>query len=87
MGKKLVYRPYREGGLTLRTKSRRKRRAGLQRRERFRPSASNQVWNLDLVAHQLADGGRFRALTVVDVFTRESLAIDVEQWLGEETAL
>jgi len=29
------------------------------------------------VADQLADGGRFRALTILDVFTRESLAIAV----------
>jgi len=31
------------------------------------------------VADQLTDGKRFRALTVVDVFTRESLAIEVGQ--------
>lgn len=84
VGKKLVYRLYREEGLTLRRKPRRKRRAGLQRRERVRPSAANQVWSLDFVADQLADGRRFRALTVVDVFTRESLAIEVGQRLRGE---
>ena len=31
---------------------------------------------------QLADGRRFRALTVIDLFTRECLAIDVGQGLG-----
>jgi putative transposase len=31
------------------------------------------VWSLDFVADQLADGRRFRALTIMDVFTRESL--------------
>lgn len=82
VGKKLVYRLYREKGLTLRTKPRRKRRADLHRRERFRPSAP--LWSLDFVADQLADGRRFRALTVVDVFTRESLAIDVGQRLRGE---
>jgi putative transposase len=30
---------------------------------------------------ELADGRRFRALTVVDVFTRESLAIELGQSL------
>ncbi len=35
VGKKLVYRLYREEGLTLRHKPRRKRRAALHRRERF----------------------------------------------------
>ena len=84
VGKKLVYRLYREEGLTLRHKPRRNRRAALHRRERFRPTAPNQVWGLDFVADQLADGRRFRALTILDVFTRESLAIDVGQSLKGE---
>lgn len=84
VGKKLVYRLYREEGLTLRAKPRRKRRAARQRRERLVPSAANQVWSLDFVADQLADGRRFRALTVVDVYTRESLAIAVGQRLRAE---
>jgi transposase InsO family protein len=35
----------------------------------------------DFVTDQLADGRRFRALTIVDVFTRESLAIEAGQSL------
>jgi putative transposase len=54
-------RLYREEGLTLRHKPRRKRRASLHRHERFRPTGANQVWSLDFVADQLADGRRFRA--------------------------
>jgi putative transposase len=46
-----------------------------------RPTAPNQAWSLDFVADQLADGRRFRALTIIDVFTRESLAIEVGQKL------
>ena len=46
--------------------------------------AANDIWSLDFVADQLADGTRFRALTVVDVFTREALAIDVGQRLAGE---
>ena len=84
VGKKLVYRLYREEGLALRHKSRRKRRAAMHRRERFRPTAPNQVWSLDFVADQLADGRRFRALTILDIFTRESLAIEVGQRLKGE---
>jgi putative transposase len=37
---------------------------------------------MDFVADQLADGRRFRALTIIDVFTRECLAIEVGQSLG-----
>ena len=43
--------------------------------ERFRSTAPNQVWGLDFIADQLVDGRAFRALTVVDIYTRESLAI------------
>jgi putative transposase len=53
-------------------------------RERRKPTGPNQVWSLDFVADQLADGRRFRALTVVDVFTRESLMIEVGQSLKGE---
>jgi putative transposase len=67
-GKKLVFRLCREEGLTLRHKP----WASLQGRERCRPTAPNQVWSLDFVVDQLADGRRFRALTVLDVFTRGS---------------
>ncbi len=47
-------------------------------------SGPNQVWSLDFVADQLADGRRFRALTVVDEYTRESLALEPGQSLKGE---
>jgi len=37
----------------------------------------DDIWSMDFVADELADGRRFRALTVIDLFTRECLAIDV----------
>ncbi len=37
--------------------------------------AANQVWAMDFVTVSLADGRRVRALTLLDLFTRESLAI------------
>jgi hypothetical protein len=42
--KKLAYLLHKAEGLTLRNKPRRKRRAALQRRERFRPTALYEVW-------------------------------------------
>ena len=51
------------------------------------PTAStgpNQVWSMDFVADQLADGRRFRSLTVLDIYTRECLAIESEQRLKSE---
>lgn len=84
VGRKLVYRLYREEGLVLRQRPCRRRRVAVARREYFRPTAPNQVWSMDFVADQLADGRRFRALTVVDIFTRECLAIEVGQSLKGE---
>jgi putative transposase len=81
VGKKLVYRLYREEGLALRHQPRRRRSAAANRREPSKVTAPNQSWSLDFVADQLADGRKFRALTIVDVFTRESLAIEVGQSL------
>ena len=37
---------------------------------------------MDFVADSLADGRRFRSLTIIDLFTRECLAIDIGQGLG-----
>ena len=44
----------------------------------------NDAWSLDFVADQLVNGHRFRALTVVGVFTRERRAIEVGQRLRGE---
>ena len=88
VGKYLVERIYREEGLTLRQRRKRHRRVAEHRRERFNPTGPNQVWSMDFVADQLADGRRFRALTVVDIYTRECLAIECEQRLkGEDVVL
>jgi putative transposase len=87
VGKKRVYRLYREEGLILRQRPRRRRQVAVHRRERTKPRAPNKVWSLDFMADQLVDGRRFRALTVVDVFTRESLAIEVGQNLKDENVV
>jgi putative transposase len=81
VGKTLVQRLYQEEGLALKQRPKRRRRAAEQRGDRVRTTGSNQAWSLDFVADQLTDGRRFRALTIVDVFTRESLAIEVGQAL------
>ena len=81
---KRVYRLYRQAGLNLRRKRPRRRKAAAHRLERTMLTAPNQVWSMDFVADALFDGRRFRALTVVDNFTKESLAIEVNQHLKGE---
>jgi putative transposase len=81
VGKERFYRVYTEEGLALRRK-RPWRHATAVHREQRRPAvARNDIWSMDFVADQLADGRRFRALTVIDLFTRECLAIDVGRGL------
>jgi len=77
VGKSLMQRLYKEEGLGLKQRPKRRRRVAEHRRERVRPTRPNQVWSLDFMADQLIDGRRFRVLTIVDVFTRESLGVEV----------
>ena len=59
------------------------RHATAVHREQRRPAiARNDIWSIDFVTDQLADGRRFRALTTLDLFTRECLAIYVGQGLS-----
>ena len=43
---------------------------------------ANQGWSMDFMSDELYDGRRIRLLTLVDNFTRESLAIEVSDHLG-----
>jgi len=84
LGRELAYRLYTEERLQLRSKRPRRRKMVVARRERYVPKRANQAWSMDFVADQLADGRKLRALTVVDVFTREALCIRVGQRLRGE---
>jgi putative transposase len=74
---KRVERIYREEGLSLRRKKR-KRACSVARTRAPEPVRPNEVWCLDFVHDQLYWGRRFRVLNVLDVFTREALAIEVD---------
>mgnify|MGYP001047015177 CR=1 FL=1 len=79
-----TYRLYTEERLQLRSKLPKRRKMVVQRNQRMQPAAPDNAWTMDFVADQLANGTRFRALTVVDVFTREALAIEIGQRLKGE---
>jgi putative transposase len=80
---KRVERLYREEGLAQRRRRRRKRLSHV-RVMRERPQAINQVWAVDFVHDSLLDGRGFRALTVIDEWSRECLAIEVDLSLTGE---
>lgn len=84
VGRNVVYRLYREEGLALRSKRPRRRKMVVQREARCQPKRPNEAWCLDFIHDQLSSGQKFRALTVVDVFTREGLAIEVGQRMRGE---
>jgi putative transposase len=74
---KRVERLYREEGLSLRKRRRRKRLSHL-RVVREQPVAANQTWAVDFIHDSLISGRRFRAFAVLDEWSRESLAIEVD---------
>ena len=74
---KKVHRIYCEEGLNLRSKRPRRRVAAAHRLERPDITESDQVWSMDFVADSLFNCRRISALTIVDNFSRECLAITV----------
>jgi putative transposase len=78
---KRTERIYREEGLALRRKRRRKGAAGLRV---VMPSAvhPNEHWSMDFVSDSIVTGRRFRALTIIDNYSRECPVIEVDTSLG-----
>jgi putative transposase len=77
VNRKLTYRLYREEGLAVRRRKR-KRIGPFERKPLPKPMAANQSWSMDFVSDGLADGRRVRCLTIVDDCTRECVAIEVD---------
>lgn len=73
---KKVLRLYREAGLAVGCRRRRKQVA-TARVPLPTPSRRTERWSMDFVSDALADGRRFRCFPVVDDFTRECPAIEV----------
>jgi len=77
---KRVYRLYREEGLMVR----RRRRKRLVRAMAAEPRLlrANQEWAMDFVIDGLASGRMIRILSIVDAYTRECLALEADTSLG-----
>jgi putative transposase len=80
---KRVYRVYREAGLAVRRRKR-KRAAASARVPLAAPVRPNQGWSMDFMADALGSGRRFRTLNLVDEYTREALALEVDTSLPGE---
>lgn len=74
---KRVYRLYREEGLLMRRRKR-KRVAFVPRGTQPQTWKRGEAWSMDFMQDVLIDGRRFRTLNILDLVTRECLAIEVD---------
>jgi putative transposase len=77
---KRTERLYREEGLSLRLKNRKKRISHL-RVLMDKPERINQHWSMDFVSDSLYNGRRFRVLTIVDDLSRECPVLEADHSL------
>lgn len=86
VNKKRVHRLWREAGLKVPQKQRKRRRLGVGENgcTRRRAEHPDHVWSYDFVMDQTEDGRRLKMLVVVDEYTRECLRIEVERSITAE---
>jgi putative transposase len=76
---KRVYRLWKQAGLSLRHRTRRRKRTKPETgADPLRATHPGQVWTYDFVTDHCFNGRKLKILNVVDEFTRECLAIQVE---------
>ena len=86
---KRVYRIWRREGLKVPIKQPKRGRLWLTDGScvRLRPMHPNHVWSYDFVQDRTHDGKAFRMLVIVDEYTRECLAIEVDRRLNAQRVL
>jgi len=78
---KRVYRLWCQKGLKVRKKQHKRHHVGWSENacNRKRPEYYNHIWSYDLLSERLENGRLVKLLVVIDEYTRESLAIDVNK--------
>jgi putative transposase len=85
VNRKRVQRLWREEGLRVPARKRKRRRLGGNTDgKRLRATHPDHVWALDFQTDETADGRQIRLLNVVDEFTREALAGEVARSITAE---
>ena len=77
VGKTRFLRVYREEGLQIHRRKRR-RKGPVRRSPMPPPDGPNQQWAMDFMSDRIGTQKTFRMLNVIDVFTRECLASEVD---------
>ena len=80
MNHKHVYRLYREEGLAVRPRKRKRLKAA--RTPLGMPVRADEVWTMDFIQDALASGRKFRTLNLMDGYTREALRIEADTSLA-----
>jgi putative transposase len=75
---KRVERIYKEEKLQVPVRRKRYRRRTIRPVPLLVPTQANERWSIDMMSDSLADGRRFRMLNIVDDFSRECVAIEVD---------
>ena len=89
VGKDRVERIWRRAGLKVPARQRPRGRLWLNDGscERLRAERANHVWSYDFVSGSTSDGRTLRMLTMIDEYTRESLAIRVGRRLNSHDVI
>ena len=86
---KHVERIWRREGLKVPQRQPKRRRLWLNDGScvRLRPTFRDHVWSYDFMLDRTHDGRWFRLLTIIDEYSRECLAIDVDRRLNSDSVL
>jgi len=90
VNKKRVHRLWREAGLRVPTKERKRRRlTGISENgcTRRRAEYIDHVWSYDFAMDATEDGRRLKAMPIVDEYSRECLALEVERSITAENVV
>ncbi len=79
---KRIERVYREEGLQVKRRKRKRTCRSTRARQIEVPDQPNQRWSMDFVTDSIVTGRRFRALAIVDDYSRECPAIEVDTSMG-----
>lgn len=81
---KKAYRLYKESGLALKRKARRRTYEKRGMPDRSHLMKPNDRWSMDFVSDTTCTGKRFRVFTLIDEVTRKCLALEVDTSIGGE---
>ena len=81
VNRKRVHRLWKEAGWQIRQKARKRRRQGSGSDHLLRAERPNHVWSYDFVFDRTEDGGQLKFLPVMDEYTRQALALEVDRSL------